>query len=104
MSSVSFIALLRNSCHATRLGSEIEAKSGGLFVEATEEVVLVFFFVVALASVAVLLAVFEHPVNDPGQLVRHGFNRLGRIESCFEAAAEGAEGAFAFEGRLGTEP
>ena len=86
------------------MGSELEAKSGGLFVEAANEVVLVFFFVVTLAGVAVLLAVFEHSVNDPGQFVRHGFNRLGRIEPCSQAAAEGAEGAFAFEGRLGTEP
>jgi hypothetical protein len=74
----------------------LEAKSGGLFMETADEVVLVFFFVVTLAGVAVLLAIFEHAVNDPGQLVRHGFDRFLRIEPCFQAPAEGAQGAFAF--------
>jgi len=71
----------------------LEAKSGGLFVEAADEVVLVFLFVVTHAGVAILLAVFEHSVNDPGQFVRHGFDRLGSIEPCSQAAAEGAKGA-----------
>jgi hypothetical protein len=47
--------LLRNSCQATVMGSELEAKSGGLFVEAADEVVLVFFFVVTLTRPLVLL-------------------------------------------------
>ena len=93
--------LLRNSCYSILLWSELEAKNSGLFVEATNEVALIFSFVIALAGVAVLLAAFEHPVDDPSQLVRHDFDRLGRVEPCFQAAAEGA---FAFEGRLGTEP
>jgi hypothetical protein len=46
----------------------LEAKSSGLFMEAADEVVLVFFFVVTLAGVAVFLAVFEHSVNDPGSV------------------------------------
>ena len=50
--------LLRNSCGSTLLRSELEAKSGGLFVEAADEVVLVFFFVVTFTGIAVLLAVF----------------------------------------------
>jgi hypothetical protein len=58
----------------------MEAKSGGLFLEAAEKVVLVFFFVIALARVAVSLSVFEHPVNDPSQFVSHGFDCLGRIQ------------------------
>jgi hypothetical protein len=53
-SETRFIHLLRNSCHSTLLRSELKAKSGGLFVEAADEVVLVFFFVVTLAGVAVL--------------------------------------------------
>ncbi len=94
--------LLRNSCHFRLLRSEMEAKSGGLFLEAAEKVVLVFFFVIAFAGVAVSLAVFEHPANDSGQLVRDRFDRLGRIEPGAQAATEGPQGAFAFEdgGRL----
>ena len=34
----------------------MEAKSGGLFVKAADEVVLVFFFVVTFTGIAVLLA------------------------------------------------
>lgn len=56
--------LLRNSCHSILSRNELEAKSGGLFVEPADEVVLVFVFVVTLAGVAVLLAVFEHSVNE----------------------------------------
>ena len=58
----------------------MEAKSGGLFLEPAQKVVLVFLLVVTLACDAVGLAVFEHPVNDPGQFVCDRFDRLGRIQ------------------------
>ena len=86
------------------MGSELEAKSGGLFSEAAEEVVLIFFFVIALTCIAVGLAIFEHAVNDPGQFVRDRLDRFGRVEPGAQAPAESAQGAFAFEGRLGAEP
>ena len=86
------------------MGSELEAKSGGLFLETAEEEVLIFFFVIALTGVAVGLTVFEHAVNDPSQFVGDGFDCLGRVEPGAQAPAEGAQGAFAFEGRLGAEP
>jgi hypothetical protein len=69
----------------------MEAKSGGLFLEAVEKVVPVFFFVIALAGVAVSLSVFKHPVNDPSQFVGDRFDRLRHIEPGTYAAAEGAK-------------
>jgi hypothetical protein len=95
--------LLRNSCQTTLFGSELEAKSGSLFLETPDEVVLIFFFVVAFARVAVGLPVFKHSINDPGQLVGHGFDRGGSVESCSQASAEGAQSAFTFKGRLRAE-
>ena len=64
--------LLRNSCHISLLGSELEAKIGNLFVEAADEVVLI--------------SVYEGMPSSLRVIVHRGSHQIGG--SCIELATD----------------
>ena len=64
---------------------------------------LILSLVVFRTSIHVLLAIAQHGVDEPGQLVGRGGNGLGRTHLCLLPAQEGAQGAVGAVQRVGRQ-
>jgi hypothetical protein len=96
--------LLRNNLSGSGSGRDkLHAQLGGLAFESLEHLFLVLVLIIVCTMIDILTFIFEHMIDNPGDLARGGDNRFGRAVLGPPAAKEGSQGGLAPADGLGRQ-